>query len=80
MTGRDASGYVCPRCHRVFWILERDLSGEWARFMPPNYCPYCGMHRWPCRMADEQTAEFADAPTLKPAREAPKTQVLQLGA
>lgn len=63
-------GYWCE-----YWS---EGIGAWC---PANgFCHACKPRVIPCRNADEETAHFADAPTLKPASEPPKTRVLEFGA
>lgn len=56
------------------------LSSEHTTLKEPNgFCAWAEPRK-ACRNADENAADFADAPTLKPAREPMHAPVFELGA
>lgn len=41
MTGR-VRNFKCHKCNQSLYV-KRYVSGTWIRFMPPKFCPYCGV-------------------------------------
>ena len=40
--GNKSPNFRCEKCNVTYYIKKRDPA-LWVRFMPPRYCPGCGM-------------------------------------